>query len=620
MKKIILIIALMFLLPLSASAYDSGYQIDSYNVNIKVNEDNTLDIEERIMANFKEDRHGIIRNIPRKNEVKRADGSTEINHARISDIRVNEEYETSYEGDDISIQIGDAYRTITGPKEYIIKYTYSLSKDKSDEFDELYFNIIGPEWNTYISNVTFNITMPKDFDETKVGFSSGAYGTIGTNNINYTVNNNVISGSYYGTLASNNALTIRVELDEGYFVYPPKSTLYYILTFLLPIIFIVIAFYFWFKYGKDEKPVETVEFYPPEGYNSLDTAYMYKGSVNNKDVVSLLIYLANKGYLKIEENDKKSLLGSKNNCTFIKLKEYDGNDECERIFLKDLFGLSKQVKLSSLENYFYVTISRIINITKKKNKTKIYEKNTNKLPLIIMIILVCIIDIVWPLLSCGFTSLGFIILFPVIGFMVMFGVLFSPNNNKEMKIMGVIWGLIFGGVPLMFLADELAYLDKPSIISIVFGLICIIILSIFIAIMPKRNKYGIEILGKIKGFKNFLETAEKPQLEAQVEKNPTYFYDILPYTYVLGVSDKWMKKFEGIALVEPDWYLSSRDFDIKTFSSSINDTMTSSQLIMASTPSSNGSSGGSGSGGGSFSSGGGGFSGGGSGGGGGSSW
>lgn len=29
-----------------------------------------------------------------------------------------------------------------------------------------------------------------------------------------------------------------------------------------------------------------------------------------------------------------------------------------------------------------------------------------------------------------------------------------------------------------------------------------------------------------------------------VTNNPICFYDILPYTYVLGISDKWIKKFE----------------------------------------------------------------------------
>ena len=95
-------------------------------------------------------------------------------------------------------------------------------------------------------------------------------------------------------------------------------------------------------------------------------------------------------------------------------------------------------------------------------------------------------------------------------------------------------------------------------------------------------------------------------------ENPTYFYDILPYTYVLGVSEKWIERFEVISLQEPDWYVNSTNFSVVTFGSFMNNTMSSAGSAMTSYPSSNSSSG-------SFGSGGG-FSGGGSGGGGGGSW
>ena len=64
---------------------------------------------------------------------------------------------------------------------------------------------------------------------------------------------------------------------------------------------------------------------------------------------------------------------------------------------------------------------------------------------------------------------------------------------------------------------------------------------------------SFRMLGKIKGFKNFLETAEKSKLEELVMQNPEYFYNLLPYTYVLGVSNKWIEKFEDIALEAPHW-------------------------------------------------------------------
>ena len=134
---------------------------------------------------------------------------------------------------------------------------------------------------------------------------------------------------------------------------------------------------------------------------------------------------------------------------------------------------------------------------------------------------------------------------------------------------------------------------------------------VVLKLMPKRNKYGNEILGKIRGFRVFLETAEKDRLEALVMENPTYFYDILPYTYVLGVSDTWIKKFSSIALAPPSWYDSRTTFNSYNFGIFMSTTMTSVQRTMDSRPRSKSS--------GSRSSGGG-FSGGGSGGGGGGSW
>ena len=126
--------------------------------------------------------------------------------------------------------------------------------------------------------------------------------------------------------------------------------------------------------------------------------------------------------------------------------------------------------------------------------------------------------------------------------------------------------------------------------------------------LPKRTPYGNKMLGKVKGFKNFLEVAEKDKLEMMVMEQPDYFYNILPYTYVLGVSDKWIKKFETIALEAPSWY-DGAYFSTAAFGAFIGATMAAANTAMSSSPSSS-SSGGSG----------GGSSGGGSGGGGGGSW
>ncbi len=72
--------------------------------------------------------------------------------------------------------------------------------------------------------------------------------------------------------------------------------------------------------------------------------------------------------------------------------------------------------------------------------------------------------------------------------------------------------------------------------------------------MEKRTPKSTQLMGKILGLKNFIETAEADRINALVEENPSYFYNILPYAYVLGVTDKWAKNFENIKIEKPSWY------------------------------------------------------------------
>ena len=301
------------------SYYD--YVLDKYDVNIKVNEDNTFNITETIAAYFNKPKHGIFRTIPLANKITRLDGSKSNNRARITNLSVNNKYKVSRENENYKIQIGDANKTLTGEQTYVIKYTYDLGKDRIKDYDELYYNIIGDEWDTVIGNITFTITMPKDFDSSKLGFSSGSTGSTDNSNIKYSISNNVITGKYTSILERNEALTVRCELTDGYFS-KAKNTIDPIIyiEFIFPILFLLISFYLWCKFGKDDRVIETVEFYPPEEFNSLEVGFLYKGYANNKDVTSLLIYLANKGYIKIKETERKSLFFKYKDFKIIKLK------------------------------------------------------------------------------------------------------------------------------------------------------------------------------------------------------------------------------------------------------------------------------------------------------------
>ena len=665
MKKIIRVIALfilsfIFISPTSVNALDDtsylsptltpsknyqysdhDYVIDKYDVNVKVNEDNSFYIEETITAYFNKSKHGIYRTIPIDNTIKRLDGTTSYNKAQVQILSVNDNYQKISSDEEFEIKIGSANTTHIGEKTYVIKYNYNLGKDPVKHYDELYFNIIGNEWDTVIGNVTFTVTMPKAFDQSKLGFSSGKKGSTDNSKIDYSVDENKISGSYNGILEVGEGITIRCELPEGYFISPKRNPLSYIL-YLIPIIFLLISIFIWYRFGRDDKAIETVEIYPPEGFNSLEVGFLYKGRANQKDVISLLIYLANKGYIKIAETDENQSSTKTKEFKITKLKDYDGTNENEKLFLNGLFTrypskesmsensnelpkpyLVNEVTLEDLDSVFESTLYKILyNVNKEENKNKIiYPNSTSKIKIIVTLIAITFWFITFPAVYTygefpGLTNL----IIPCINFSYGFyllidkdGTIFQYSKNAHLNsiIIGIIIGL-FGWLCWTLSLKPFLIQDRFYFVYYIIGLICVAGMVICIKYLPKRTPYGHKILGKIKGFKSYLETTEKEKLEAMVLENPTYFYDILPYIYVLDVSDKWIKNFESIALNKPEWYDSDSTFDVSSIETFMSSTI---DLFCADNTSSDFSSSSS-----SSSSSGGGMSGGGSGGGGGGSW
>ena len=70
-----------------------------------------------------------------------------------------------------------------------------------------------------------------------------------------------------------------------------------------------------------------------------------------------------------------------------------------------------------------------------------------------------------------------------------------------------------------------------------------------------------DLLGRVLGFRDFIRTAEIDKLNELVEEDPQYFYHVMPYAYVFGLSNKWIKNFEDLPVVAPNWYRGTRGFD-----------------------------------------------------------
>lgn len=537
--------------------YDSyDYVIDKYDVNIIVNENNTFDITETIMVDFNKISHGIKINIPLINRIKRKDGTRTTNRVQIDNVTVDREFSTRKENGNYIIQIGSPSETVIGKETYVIKYTYNVGEDPIKNYDEVYFDVIRDEWDTLIKNVTFKISMPKKFDSKKLEFLSDDE-LLTNDKIKYNIKNNTIEGNYIGTLYYD-GFTINLKLPEGYFKNASlKPSVQAYLMIIIPVMCLLITFILWYFFNYKKRVIESVGFYPPDGFNSLEIGFLYKGYADKKDVTSLLIYLANKGYLKISEIEEKALFSKKKGFKITKLKDYDGDNLYERVFFKGLFRFGNKVTSSDLQGSFYSTTLEILSdINSDENKSKIIKKNIIlKVILAILFFISSFATLVLPIFE--YTN-GFLMVKIISVYAFTIPLIFIAFISKLKLVRFIILVFLLCIVQLNLELDGVMTVLKLFDVSLIYvigmiiGLISILFIS-YLYNQKQRTDFGNEMLYKIKGFKNYLVTVEKERLEDNVAKDPEYFYSILPYTYVLGVSNKWIKNFETISIQNPSW-------------------------------------------------------------------
>ena len=272
-----------------------------------------------------------------------------------------------------------------------------------------------------------------------------------------------------------------------------KIDIYSIMIMAISIMFVLITFYLWLKYGKEDNDMEVIEeFYPPKECNSLETGYIYKRYIDKKDVVSLLIYLANKGYLKIEQTTDQGIFKKSKGFRIIKIKEYEGNNEIEKIFLEELFFHSDNsvTGLQLKDNFEKATekVKKIIS-DNKENKEKFFLPRPKKVikKLTAMILLMYALITIKPIIEFYGIIFGWILtlfqmIITIIGFVFLFISIWG-NGPKTTKIVLAIFGNICIIPTLINIIWPALLANKNNLLLYIIEIICIIILIIFIILI-----------------------------------------------------------------------------------------------------------------------------------------
>jgi uncharacterized membrane protein len=537
--SIILIILGIFIPGVSfARDYVSDWYIKDFESEIIVNKDSSLTITEMIIADCGNlpDKHGIFRILPTQTKTTEGVIYNPVELISIADFYGNSlKYTTTRSAKDHTItwKIGDPNITVQGENYYKIKYKVkNVIRFDNPEFDELYWNLNGNFWDIETDNFEAMIFFPqginKETEGVEVEYYAGTLGSKEKDLANYEWSKNILHFWSTQTIPTRQGITVSVTLPKNNFI-PYKLTVldkygdylgWLNIWLLLPVFVFIVCFVLWKKYGDDPNLKKTVipEFEIPENLSPVYMGgLMRNGRFENKLTTATLIDLAVRGFISIKEIE-----GS-----FLKKKDYELKLLKENyIENKEFSEIEKAILNWLLMGRTEISLSEIKKEHMAERKTMFLE--------------------VTKILKNDLTAKELI-------------------TKKGLLFQGIFFGI---GLVVWFIMGAFHFASVPIIISAV-------ILIVFSFIMPKRTQKGAELLWRIKGFKLYMNTAEKYRQQFYEKEN--IFEKFLPYAIVFGITKEWVKKMQDIYGGEyfkthiPAWYVGANiaSFNADSFSSAM---------------------------------------------------
>lgn len=343
MPKIRLLTTFLVLYCISGISFAQTYasseeRIVSLQSEIIVNKDGTLDIIEDIYYDFgPNQRHGIYRDIP----FVKTNSAGKKFKLDIKNIEVAGDKSTvTAQFQSIRIKIGDPDKLISDKKRYQISYKVYGALTYFSDHDELYWNLTGNEWQVPIEQSATEVIFPFDVKYTELNYRcySGSMGSTASDCLIYTRNADgktfikVTSGkrleAYEGIAASIGFPKNLVAVLEPKAYHDPVwiiKTVFAVLVFASLIIHVLVISRWWSDRTNTLRKQKIVaawfqapHFKDGRNFNPAETAFLVNKKVDHKTLTASIIYLAQKGYLKIVIDDKKAV-------TFVKKNDWSSD-------------------------------------------------------------------------------------------------------------------------------------------------------------------------------------------------------------------------------------------------------------------------------------------------------
>jgi hypothetical protein len=506
----------------AAGRSDAGWTVRAFDVTLAIQNDAAIDVTESIDANFDVPKHGIYREIPIRYAVGMQQYALRFRLLGVDD-GSGQRYGTqvTYEENRVRIRIGDAAHTLSGPVRYRIRYrvvrailwegTRAWGRDEaSRDHSVLRWNATGTEWGVPINRSTVTVNLPRDLSDSQVTYDAwtGAYGSKNKDFNKRRVDARTIAFET-GPFHPGEGITIEVTMPGDAVTRPgwmreAAAWLTDNFPFAVFPAFLALCVGAWLYRGRDlpGKGTIVVNYEPPDGFSPAEAGTLVDERVDQRDISAVIIDLATRGYLKIEEVASKSWFSSGVDYRFTRLKFADGLKPFESKLHTKLFDGKNSVLMSDLATKFSDVIAQVRGeLYQGLSRGGYFDGNPTTV-------------------RGAYLGLGLLALGVVLGLAAL--------------IQGAMIGRVF---------------PAPILIAGILSAITIVVTS---RVMPRKTKKGRVAWEKIAGLEEYIRRAEVDDIEAQDRRG--VFERLLPFAIIFGLSNRWAKAFADLYAQPPDWY------------------------------------------------------------------
>lgn len=492
-------------------AQGKSWDFERFDVDIQVNPDSSFTVRETQVANFRGSFTHLNRDLSEEGGYF-TEGRT-YGRVRVHDIAVYYLDGNPYPSDlwRVSSYAGGKRVTIDFAAEdeqsgWVVEYRMTGAIIFADRYDRLYWNAVPVDRGVPIKSSRVTAHLPPGAEMNKV--ETEIYTDTATPPGGYELGREAYTLWWeVENVPAYTTFSIDVSFPKGLVGVPwlyTSACLAIAASFcgllVLGVLFLMLRL--WWRKGRDvgRSGAIIVRYDPPEGLKPAMLGMLVNEKPRVEDISATVVDLARRGKLAIVEEERRSLIRV-TRFGFRRLS-HDDSDllPYEREVMDGLFEAGDAVSEKDLTDAFYTHVKPVQDGVKEEvMQRRLFNSDPQKV-------------------RHRYLLLGtFLALLPSLAVFYLF-------SRLDLGWLAVL--------PAGFIPAGLV--------------VCIVG-----AFMPSRSPEGSLAFEHAMGYKDFLETAEKPEIE---HMTPEDFQANLPYAMVLGVAGNWAGKFKDIYTTPPDWY------------------------------------------------------------------